>query len=119
MVLRKVNANSAADKAGLKTNDILLELDGKPVPSERNAFIKTLNDIKADQKVAALVLRKGQKVTVKDLALPEAKRFPDNRFPVPPVPPVPPRPPLPPLNPAGVLPPNPSGNLPPAPPAPK
>jgi RNA polymerase sigma factor (sigma-70 family) len=79
MVLREVPKDSAADKAGLKTNDILLELNGKPVPSDRTAFTEFLGGIKPDQKVNAVVVRKGQKVTVKDLTLPEAKDIPGSR----------------------------------------
>lgn len=111
MVLKDVQKDSAADKADLKANDIILELDGKPVPSSPNAFIEFLNGIKAEQKLAVVVIRKGQKTPVKELALPEAKNPPG--FQVPPfpkfqpmIPPVPPLPPLPPLPPGG-FPPNP------------
>jgi hypothetical protein len=101
MVLREVPKDSAADKAGLKTNDILLELDGKPVPSDRTAFLEFLGGIKPDQKVNAVVVRKGQKVTVKDLTLPEAKDVPGLRPARPERPERPVRPvrPVPPLNP--------------------
>jgi beta-lactamase regulating signal transducer with metallopeptidase domain len=73
LVLREVTKDSAADKAGLKPHDILLELNGKPVPDRLDGLAKLMRDIKADEKVDAVVLRKGKKETIKDLALPEAK----------------------------------------------
>jgi len=68
-----VTPDSAAAKAGLKPHDILLELDGKPVPSSPDEFRKALDAIKADKPVDAVVMRKGKKETVKGLSLPEAK----------------------------------------------
>jgi hypothetical protein len=69
MVLKSVKADSAASRAGLKANDILLELNGKAVPSDVEDFVKQLNDIKKDTPVDAVVLRKGKKETVKGLKL--------------------------------------------------
>ena len=73
LVIRDVTAESAAAKAGLKAHDILLELDGKAVSSDPAEFRKTVEGIKADTPVDAVVLRKGRKETVKGLSLPEAK----------------------------------------------
>jgi hypothetical protein len=73
VVLSEITPDSAAAKAGLKAHDVLLELNGKPVPSDPAAFAKQLDEIKPDVKVDAVVLRKGKKETVKDLTLPEAK----------------------------------------------
>jgi membrane-associated protease RseP (regulator of RpoE activity) len=73
LVVEQVLADSAAAKAGLKANDILLELDGKPVSSEIGDFQKQLEGIKADKPVDVVVLRKGKKETLKGLSLPEAK----------------------------------------------
>src|SRR5205823_8623631 len=69
MVLQQVRPNSAAAKAGLKTNDILLELNGKAVSSNLNEFIKQLDEIKKDTPVDAVVMRKGKRETVKGLKL--------------------------------------------------
>jgi hypothetical protein len=69
IVLKDVKADSAAGKAGLKTNDILLELAGKPVPSNVEDFVKQLNGIKKDEAVDAVVLRKGKREAVKGLKL--------------------------------------------------
>jgi hypothetical protein len=73
LVIESVQADSAAAKAGLKPHDVLLELNGKPVPDDPREFVKQLNDVKANTAVDAVVLRKGKKETVKGLTLPEAK----------------------------------------------
>src|ERR1051326_8079255 len=70
-VITQVSDGSAAAKAGIKANDILIELDGKPVSSDPDEFAKQLKDIKADMPVNAVVIRKGKKETLKDLSLPE------------------------------------------------
>ncbi len=70
LVISAVNADSAAAKAGIKANDILLELNGKAVPSEASEFAKLLEGIKAKTPVGAVVLRKGKKETIKELTLP-------------------------------------------------
>lgn len=75
LVIHDVTADSAAAKAGLKANDILMEFNGKPVPSDTRAFAKMIEDTKADTPVNVVVLRKGKKETIKGLSLPEAKRF--------------------------------------------
>ena len=73
MVLVAVGPNSPAARVGLKAHDILLEVDGKPVPSQREALDRLLSGIEANKKVDTVVMRKGKKETVKGLALPEAK----------------------------------------------
>lgn len=72
LVVREVVANSAAKKAGLKVHDILLELNGKPVPDSVNELVKMVADIKANTAVEAVVLRKGAKKTIKEIKLPKA-----------------------------------------------
>jgi beta-lactamase regulating signal transducer with metallopeptidase domain len=74
VVIGEVTADSAAARAGLKANDILLELDGKAVPSEAADFAKMVEDIKPGTPVDAVVLRKGKKETVKGLTLSDAKQ---------------------------------------------
>jgi beta-lactamase regulating signal transducer with metallopeptidase domain len=73
LVVVSVVKDSAAAKAGLKANDILLELDGKPVPSDTGAFARHVREIKADESIRAVVLRKGKKETIRGIKLPEAK----------------------------------------------
>jgi membrane-associated protease RseP (regulator of RpoE activity) len=72
LLVGSVPPGSAAAKAGLQPNDILLEVNGKPVPGDLAAFLKALEGIKANTPLDAAVMRKGKKVAVKGLTLSEA-----------------------------------------------
>jgi membrane-associated protease RseP (regulator of RpoE activity) len=72
LLIGQVTADSAAAKAGLQATDILLEFAGKPVSSDPAEFAKALAQIKPNDPVTAVVLRKGQKTTIKGIALPTA-----------------------------------------------
>jgi hypothetical protein len=72
LALDDVRPDSAAAKAGMKTHDILLELDGKPVSSNLNEFTKGLAAIPANKAIEAVILRRGRRETLKGLKLPEA-----------------------------------------------
>ncbi len=65
LIILSVVPDSAAAKAGLRAYDVLLEIDGKVVPSEIEAFQNLLRDVKADQPTNITILRKGQKETIK------------------------------------------------------
>jgi beta-lactamase regulating signal transducer with metallopeptidase domain len=80
LVLSEVKADSAAAKAGLKANDIILEFNGKPVVSDPQEFRKLVADASANKPVDAVVLRKGRRETIKGMTLPEAKAEADNPF---------------------------------------
>jgi hypothetical protein len=69
LILANVPAGSPAAKAGLKMSDILLALDGQAVPSDLHRFAGLLAKIKTDTPVAAQVLRKGKKVTIRGVSL--------------------------------------------------
>jgi hypothetical protein len=71
-----VTPNSAADKAGLKVHDIILEFAGKAVTNNIEEFIRRVNEIKTGEKVDLVVLRKGKKVDVKGVELPEPAKRP-------------------------------------------
>jgi hypothetical protein len=71
-VITKVTPGDPADRAGVQVYDILLELDGKPVPSDPAAFVRFVGEIKAKVPVDALVLRKGAKKKLAGLTLSEA-----------------------------------------------
>jgi hypothetical protein len=73
LVLEEVGPNSPAARAGLKAHDILLELAGKPVPSDVEGLRKLLADIKPKTPVETVILRKGRKETLTGLSLPEAR----------------------------------------------
>jgi RND family efflux transporter MFP subunit len=72
-IVEQVERSSAAAGAGLKSNDILLELNGKPVPSLLLEFNKLLQTFKAGSPVEAVVLRKGRKLTIPALQLAESE----------------------------------------------
>jgi len=76
-VVTDVPPESVAGKAGLKPNDILLEIGGKPVSSNFADFHKVLADIKPDTPVDVVVMRKGKKETIKGMKLPEPKPVAD------------------------------------------
>ena len=73
LIIEHVQPDSPAAKAGLKVNDVLLEVNGKAVASEPRELGKLIGDIKADAAVELAVKRKGKKETIKIAALPEAK----------------------------------------------
>jgi hypothetical protein len=83
LVVETVQPDSPAAKAGVKEHDILLEVDGKAVPSDLAKAVRLLQEVKADKAVDVVVLRKGKKETVQGLKLPEAKAqqpFPGGGF---------------------------------------
>ena len=76
LVCADVPADSVAGKAGIKPFDILLEVAGKPVPSNAAEFVNQLRNVKADQPVDIVLLRKGRKETIKDVKLPDLVEAP-------------------------------------------
>lgn len=74
LVIADVTAGSAAEKAGLKKNDVLIKLGDKDVPTDPAAFTTLVGNLKAGEKVDAVVVRKGKKETVKGIELPEARK---------------------------------------------
>src|SRR5262249_42047126 len=73
-VVKSVQANSAAAKAGIQANDIILEIDGKAVSSSLPEFEKAVNSLKPETAVEVVVLRKGQKMTIKGLMVPRIEQ---------------------------------------------
>jgi beta-lactamase regulating signal transducer with metallopeptidase domain len=69
LVITHVQKDSPAAKAGIKVNDILLELNGKAVSSKGEVLLKTLQDMKGGTELDAVVLRRGRRETVKGLKL--------------------------------------------------
>ncbi len=74
VVIADVTAGSAAEKAGLKKNDVLLKLAGKDVPTDPESFTAMVGKLNAGEKLDAEVLRKGKKETVKGIELPEVRQ---------------------------------------------
>ena len=71
-VIEQVMPDSAAARAGLKANDVLLELAGKAVPADPARLVRLVAGLPADKKIDAVVMRKGKKETIKGLTLSEA-----------------------------------------------
>jgi serine protease Do len=68
---------SVAQKVGFKTHDIVLEFAGKPVSSIPEDFTRLVASVKGGEKVDAVVMRKGKKLEIKGIVLPEqAQAFP-------------------------------------------
>lgn len=74
-----VAPGSPAEKAGLKVNDIIVEFAGKPVGDNTEEFVRRVTEVKANEKVDLVVLRKGKKVDVKGVELPAGPVRPDVR----------------------------------------
>jgi serine protease Do len=74
ILVTDVLPDTPAEKAGFKVHDIVLDFAGKPVPDDPEAFARQVQSVKAGEKVSAVVLRKGQRVELKDITLPEIKR---------------------------------------------
>jgi hypothetical protein len=75
-VVTKVLPDDRAARAGVQLHDILLELDGKAVPSDPAAFARLAAEIKPNAPVNALVLRKGAQKKLTGLSLSEAPAAP-------------------------------------------
>jgi hypothetical protein len=73
VVVSTVMPDSPAEKAGLKVHDIIVEFAGKPVDGDLEDFVRQVGAVKAGEKVNLVVLRKGKKVELKGVELPEAK----------------------------------------------
>jgi C-terminal processing protease CtpA/Prc len=69
-VLERVDRDSPAARAGLQAHDILLEIEGKPVPSAQLEFRNFLATLKPDTPLELVVLRHNKKQTIKGLLLP-------------------------------------------------
>ncbi|MCE9565763.1 MAG: PDZ domain-containing protein [Planctomycetes bacterium] len=67
---------SAAQKAGFKAHDIVVEFAGKPVADPVD-FTRRVSEVKTGEKVDAVVVRKGKRVELKGIDLPEAAPKPE------------------------------------------
>jgi len=71
VVITKVRTDSPAAKAGLRANDVILELNGKPVRNDPVEFAGQV--AKLDTAADVTVLRKGKRETVKGIKLAAAE----------------------------------------------
>jgi membrane-associated protease RseP (regulator of RpoE activity) len=73
LIVTDVVKDSPADKAGVKPHDILLEMDGKPVGADVEAFRKAVRELKGEAKITLKVLREGKPVDLKDVVVPPGR----------------------------------------------
>ncbi len=69
--LREIITDSPADKAGLKTGDIITHIDGRKLDEKDNGLIKIIGSKKAGSKADLRVWREGEELEIK--AILEAK----------------------------------------------
>jgi hypothetical protein len=67
--LAAVDEGSAAEKAGLKPYDIVMEFAGKPVSDDLGDLARRVSEVRAGVKVDMVVLRKGKRVEIKGVEL--------------------------------------------------
>jgi len=70
VAIAEVVKDSAAEKAGLKANDILLQVQGKDIGTETARAVEVLSAAKEGEKLDLVVLRKGKKEKVEGLLVP-------------------------------------------------
>ncbi len=63
-LVASLNKDGPAEKSGIKAGDVILELDGKPVPKMRK-LPRIVAETEVDKPVDVIVWRDGKKVTVK------------------------------------------------------
>jgi beta-lactamase regulating signal transducer with metallopeptidase domain len=73
ILIVEVIAQSPAEKAGIKVNDVLVKIDGAMVPSNVEDFLKLIAALKSDTPFEVIVLRKGQKQSIGTVKLTEVK----------------------------------------------
>jgi PDZ domain-containing protein len=73
IVLTEVPPSSIAARAGLKENDILLEMGGKNVPADPQDFHNLVRSFPANVPLEVRILRRGKDETIRGLTLPEVR----------------------------------------------
>lgn len=74
IVVQQVMKGSTAEKAGFKTNDIILKFAEKSVSSDVGQFVKMIDGMSADKEFTAVVLRKGKKEVLEGIKLGDKKK---------------------------------------------
>jgi hypothetical protein len=74
LVVEQVVPRTPAAKAGLRANDILLEVNGHTLASNQGSLNKALDSVKANSPFEVVILRKGKKETLKGVTLAERKK---------------------------------------------
>ena len=71
VIVRDVVKGTAAEKAGLKKNDVIVRFAGKDVGGDAVKFAESVAAAKAGEKVDVVIIRKGKQETLKGVELPE------------------------------------------------
>jgi hypothetical protein len=69
LVVQEVLADSAAARAGLRAHDVLLALDGRPVPGDPWRFARLVEGARGGVPLSAVVVRRGQRQTLPGVVL--------------------------------------------------
>jgi PDZ domain len=80
LAVKSVVPDSPADKAGLKANDLILEFNGQPPGKLPTDFTRRVMALEPNEKLDFVLLRNGERVTIKGIQLPGA---PDDAVPAP------------------------------------
>ena len=78
VLVMEVAEKSAAEKAGVKRNDIIVRFAGKDVPTDEKRFVEVVGAVKPGDEVEVVILRKGKKETL-TAKLPEPPKPVENR----------------------------------------
>ena len=70
LLVNAVTPNSAADKAGLKQNDVLVKINNKTVPGDLESFAKLVKDQKPNEAMELGIVRNGKEETLKEAMMP-------------------------------------------------
>jgi len=70
LVVAAVDPNSAEDRAGLKTNDVLLKINAQSVPNDIEGFNKLVKEQKVADSADIVVIRDGKEETLKGAKMP-------------------------------------------------
>jgi hypothetical protein len=73
LVVDEVLRGTPAAKVGVRKNDVLLELDGKPIANKPAEIQKMVEGVKPGKAVDLVVLRRGKKETLRGLTLAEPR----------------------------------------------
>ncbi|MDB5307220.1 MAG: mucD 1 [Gemmataceae bacterium] len=72
ILVAEVLPGSAAEKAGLKAGDVIVEFAGKPVSDDPTEFVRTVYGMKNGEKVDIVYVRNGKKSEAKGVPLADA-----------------------------------------------
>lgn len=74
VIVREVVPGTAAEKAGVKKNDVIVQFAGNEVGGDAAKFAELVGKTKPGEKVDVVIIRKGKKETLKGVDLPDLKR---------------------------------------------